>query len=357
MRRRIYGLMLSFWCCAAVASAAQWANLFEARVAVADQSEAARIEALPKALERVLVRVTGRRQLGDEGPVQALLARAGDFVERYRYERVVSDADGLMGVAEYDLRVEMDANALTRAITETGLPFWGKQRPTVLVWLAISTPAQRWVVAADANDSMQAALERVSEQRGVPLVLPLWDLQDRASLGFVDLAGGFVAPIREATVRYGADVVAIVYAQSQGNDFWRLRWVLDGLGERGTWEQSGNHLEYLIRNGLQEIVDRLAGQLAVAAQTTSQQGIRLTVSGIESLEQWFRVERFLAEADVVQRYAVQRLHGDEVAFEVIVPGGRNALLRIIELGDVLVPVAGAAPTGESGQELYCRLAQ
>lgn len=91
------------------------ADPYEGRATVADQSAASRDQGLRGALAEVVDRVSGPGAAA--GAAAALLARAGQFVQRYAY---VPDAGaGLQLVARFD------QNAVDGQLRALGLPVWG----------------------------------------------------------------------------------------------------------------------------------------------------------------------------------------------------------------------------------------
>lgn len=92
------------------------ADPYEGRATVADQSAASRDRGLRSALAEVVDRVSGPGAAS--GTAAPLLARAGQFVQRYAY---VTDADagGLQLVARFD------QSAVDGQLRALGLPVWG----------------------------------------------------------------------------------------------------------------------------------------------------------------------------------------------------------------------------------------
>jgi hypothetical protein len=88
------------------------------RVAVPDQSEAARTAALGEALTQVLERAGGQ-PLAGQPRLQPTLARAPRLLQRFSYERDPAGGQ-LMLVAGFDAR------AVDAALRSAGLPVWGQ---------------------------------------------------------------------------------------------------------------------------------------------------------------------------------------------------------------------------------------
>ena len=69
-------------------------RLYRARVAVADDGEAARASGFRAALAQVVVKLAGPRQVLEQPQLEPLLDAAADLVEEYRYQPLPADPAG-----------------------------------------------------------------------------------------------------------------------------------------------------------------------------------------------------------------------------------------------------------------------
>ncbi|RRQ21214.1 DUF2066 domain-containing protein [Thiohalobacter thiocyanaticus] len=138
-------------------------NMYEVQVPVAERSDAARAEALRQAMTRLLVRVTGERDAARLVGIEALLAQPEQYVQQFHY----LDA-GAPGSGALELKVRFDGSAVERVLREQGLPVWGRERPPLLLWLAVGGE-QRRLIAADSEHPLPKMAVRVgARQRGLP---------------------------------------------------------------------------------------------------------------------------------------------------------------------------------------------
>ena len=122
-------------------------GLYEVEVPVADQSEKARLEGLQTAFRMVLIKLTGDRQAAGRRSLLPLMQRAQDYLQQYRYREVSNTVD-IEGqtpllVSETRLWLKFDEDNLNRALRNLGVPVWGNERPSTLVWLAVSDESGR----------------------------------------------------------------------------------------------------------------------------------------------------------------------------------------------------------------------
>jgi uncharacterized protein len=308
----------------APAPAATVRNLFEAGVPVADQSPGSREAALRQALEAVLVRVTGTRALPPEA--LGLLPRAAALVQGYGYE-AGSGKDLL-------LRAQFDARAVEAALRRQGLPVWGANRPSHLVWLAMRDDDQpRAIVDAAAAATRAGALLAAAEARGLPLVLPEMDATERRLVSFNELWSGRVEGAAGTARRYGADVVVIGRVGREGGR-WIGRWTfLDGSGASEEWVGTHATAADALTAGIHELADREAQRFAV--QTGHVQELRLQVAGVASLAEYGRVLNYLRSRTAVRSAQVEAVQGNRTTFRLRVEGDPQTLSRAIASGNVL----------------------
>ena len=346
------GLLLAFLTHGAVAGSAL--DLYQAAVPVSGQGVEERNNAIGQAFSRVLVKVTGSRSAGEREGARELEGEAPGLVQQYRYQLAPSStstqSQGEQD-AERQLLVRFDPRALQAALRDRGLPVWGTPRPTLLLWLALDQGGQRRFFQPESDAELARAVERVGQERGISLLLPLMDLEDLNRLQVGELWGGFEAPLRNASERYGADLVLVGRIGRDGAVSWKLL-----HGDRTEpWRSRGADAAGAATEGLQEAVDRIAARYGPASTgvsalgstagdgtvdamgTTS--GVLVRVRGIADLSGFVRVDRLFKSLDTVDNVALERLEPDQALFRLRLRGGVDALSRNATVGGVL----GAEP--------------
>ncbi|MDQ2069448.1 DUF2066 domain-containing protein [Natronospira bacteriovora] len=306
------------------------AALYEARVVVDDRSREARSEGIRSAGITVLTRITGERYPELHGELGPIVDRLEGLVERFRFE---SGDDG-----ELALWVRFDPDAMDRQVRESGHPLWGRERPRTLVWLALRDGGNRSVLTEDEARERAPVLLEAARERGLPLLFPLMDLSDRGQVDFADIWAGFDEQVLEASGRYGPNAILIGRVDRLGGDGWSARWTLyqpDGVVR---WRSSPQARHLALGDGIHETADRLAMRFAVAAATGGGDGLRLRIRGLDELEDYVAVERYLQGLTPVERIRLESLERDTAIFIVEARGGLRSLEQAIELGDRLVRV-------------------
>jgi len=70
------------------------------------------------------------------------------------------------------------------------VPIWGKQRPSTLVWLVVEDEGGRRLIGTDEESEYLSVLKERASVRGIPMLIPLLDLEDNARLKPSDVWGG-----------------------------------------------------------------------------------------------------------------------------------------------------------------------
>jgi len=337
-------------------------NLYRAEVAVAGKGEEAREQGFREALERVIVRVAGREDVLDGDELEPLLEDPARLVQQYQYSPIDRDAsgtgegndtaDGLSGEADGDdadseapthrLQVTFAASRVDEALDERGVTIWGSQRPEILLWLAVDEGQRRYIVSADGDSPIQQRLASAAERRGLPLLLPLMDTDDRRRVDFVDIKGEFFDAVREASNRYRAENLLVGYIERRGGE-WTGQWHLLGIGERRTWRDTASARADVVDAGVGGTTRRIAA--AFAGRAGEVQPIDLHVRGVGDLAAYAEVSSYLESLARVESVAVASVAPVEAVFRVTVQGQIAQLERAITLGDTLQAVERARESG------------
>ena len=312
----------------------RYPDLYTARVTAEDRGN---IDlALVRAMRAMLVRVTGLRRPEASTGVRDAFANPERYVQQYLFE----------SGADHDLTVKFDPGAIDRLVEELGLGRWSRVRPRVIVWLAVEDERGRKTYV-DSASRAAVAIDEPAHERGMPFVLPLYDIEDRMTLPVSTLWGGFPEPIERASRRYAADAVLAGRAWRGETGLWKARWTL--LGEL-TWEfrTSGESLEAAVAEGMHEVADRFAARFARHGAAAAATRVPIEVAGVERLEDYGRLMGYLASIDIVETVQVERVEGSRVRVVLRAKGGRPALAELIALGRTLVPAESAAGEDDEG---------
>lgn len=309
----------------AVGNATRVDRLFQAEVTVGDRANATRDGALRRALHEVLVRVTGSESSVSGQAGQALLRKPQQFVEQFRYREAEHEGESLM------LWVQFDGVALERDVRRSGLPFWGQERPDILVWLALDDRGRRYLVSEHSTGPEVQALRLTARARGLPITLPLLDLVDQSAISFADVWGGFETTIVVASERYRPQVILAgrLERSTAGGD-WRAEWSLLKTGAGRQWTSHARDLGTLAADGLAAAGEELAVRYALRNSGGSTR--IMLVEGIYDLNDYAQVQTYLKSLTPVDELQVVRVAEGSIEFSLQLNADERNLQQLISLG-------------------------
>lgn len=298
-------------------------NFYEASVPVTDQGPDSRGPALRRALEIVLVRVTGQSSLPVE--TASLLQRATDLVQGYGYEAAPSGG-GLR------LHAQFDPRAVDAALRSQGLPVWGVNRPTHVAWIAVRDDSPPRNVL-DAGNPHAAVVAAAADARGLPLSFPALDSGERQNVGFNPVWGGDWPTLRQASARYRSDAVVVGRMSREGGR-WAGRWALLERSEQvEEWSVTRDTLDEALAAGIDELADREASRYVV--QTSRAQELRLSVAGVQSVHDYGRALNYVRSLGAVRAVQVEKAQQDSLILRLQIEGDPASMARVIGSGNVL----------------------
>ncbi len=318
-------------------------DLFSAETRVEDEGSETRNAALSDLLAKVLVRVSGNPAVGGLPGTRQVLAAAPSLVQQYRYRT----ADEAGQVVRY-LWARFDQTAVERMMREHELPVW-VQRPGVLVWVATERDAQRELLNFDNLPEARAAMLDRARQRGMPLQLPLMDLQDQSQLTPADVWSDYRAAIAQASARYPHDLVLAGRLRARGDGKWSGEWSLIGDGSAQSFQASPQVLAAALAFAVDQTQNLLAARYAPMPGAGGVRGMRVSFSGVGDLEAYGRLLALLEGLEPVEGLALRHVDGEHCLFEFRSRGGEQELLRALDGEAQLVAEVGLepAPSGDA----------
>lgn len=345
---RILPLLLLLACTGAYAT--EVANLYTANVPVSSQSNQARNTALHDALAQVIVKVTGSRAAPDDPQVASIVGNAQHYLQAYRYERHVPRADepvfGAGAAPTLDLWAQFDSRALDAALRAAGQPLWGSERPATLVWIAYQEGDQRQIVSTEAAGKVVAAVQEAADARGLPVIFPLMDVDDRSHLGFSDVWGGFVQPVVQASQRYQPNAILVGRIDATDLNNAASHWTLIVGGQPTSWDGANGTPVEAATAAIQHLADVYASKFVIRTGAQTIPDLKIVVSGIDNLQAYGQVLKYLRSLSAIGVVEPTAVAGDSVTYTASARGSIADLRQTIALG-ALLTTAAPAPGGAS----------
>ena len=190
---------------------------------------------IEQALDQVLVKLSGRPAVVQLPEVAVMKDNAPLLIRTVETEGTRT-------------QISFEPQSVSRLMQSLGLPLLPEPRPEVLVWLG--QEGSDAVVFVEPGTEPYQMLAEGAMQRGLPLQVPLLDLEDQLALSTDQLASGAQEVIQHAASRYQPDAVLVGIRRGE-----QVAWTLWYHGQRYD-ERSGTD-----RQALQQLIGRVADRV------------------------------------------------------------------------------------------------
>ncbi len=326
---------LSLSALAVFASAEVVRDLYETRSLVSAQTPAARAEAAQESLLEVLVKVSGQRDVSENPLVQAALKKTQNYILQFSYESTAErlELEDGQTQAATALLLKFSPQAIEGLLRSASLPLWPANRPSVLVWLVTDELNQGRNLVSDPE--IYAQVMTAATERGLPVVKPLFDLQDRIVLDPDGLWSMDQDMISNGSQRYDADAILLGRYTEFSNGRWRADWNLLHKGDSVMFQADGDSNQAILQQGIDQAADRFATLFAIVPSNVQAGRVFAEVAGVDAFSAYIKVLDYFSNLDMVRDAQVEQVHGDKLLFSLDVEGGQSLLLDTIALDKVL----------------------
>ena len=327
---KLFFVLISF--ITSLAHATNVENLYEAQAKITTQGEQERQELTPTILQKVLSKVVGDSDALASKDISHLLEHSDRFVKQYAYVKRYSLSDA----ADQSLSLTFNEQGLNKSLRAMGLRVWGKSRPEVLFWLVIREGSQETVFG---TEQMRSPLIKVIKQqvdiRGVPLFLPLMDLEDEEQLKFADSSEELDDNnlFTLASARYAPKAILLgVVSKQEENTTVTWQWLMDGQHQK--FETVGEMSEAL-RSGINEFANKLADQLIDVEKQYVKQEHQIHVSEVRDYSDYSRIISYLSNLKYVSKVSVRTLESSELELSIVLEAGLVFFEEVLEKDGLL----------------------
>lgn len=325
-------------------------DLYDAKIAVDDQSQSTQNNAISLALKHVFIKVRGNKDLLTNQRIKNALSKATRFVRSYSYEK--------LGAQLY-LVISFDPHRVANVIRNAGFAVWDKRRPDTLIWLAVksSDDSERQIATFTEFSEIYQRLSERAAQRGIVLMFPLWDLDDIQALGVFDIWGGFSSQISKASERYAVPSVLsariylsdnpssdvtqnTVMAHEEAAQQWSADWTMIEGGGLLAGQVQGDSPLLIAENLIDALADQLSSKYAIdlAQIDRADSKVHIIINNIESLDYYSQALRSLENMSVVNEATLIKLQGPRATFELDLLGDLEDLTNALRLDSKIRPV-------------------
>ena len=307
----------------ALAQARPVTNLYSARVEVADHSAPALARASRTALTRVLIKLSGSRGVLAAAQIEPALADSQRYLQRYQYLRTETGAR--------KVEIHFDPQSVNALLTRAQQPLWGANRPPLLLWLIVKEGGEQYFGSDQTAPKLLAAVQHELARRGVPVVLPLYDLDDARALRQQELWRLDRRAIAQASARYAVDNILVGRLHRRADGRWTGDWLYLHDEGRVTHSFYGKPALAASAAGADFVADHMAARYAVAPTETGAGDVLVRVDKLHDLADYRAVLRLLGAIELVDSAHPAYMEGSSAVFRLRTLAQAGQLHRIISV--------------------------
>ncbi len=325
---------LMSWPVSARAATVDW--LYDVDVPVTDQSAEVRGAAFRQALLVALKRITGLNDVPSNPAVTSALEAPQRYYVEYRYREADNPVVGAQPAKVPMLSVRFAQNAIQKLVADAGLPLWSSNRPTTLVWIAVTDGANRAVLGVNDKSPLLNSVRTHARERGLPLIIPAMDLDDQSQVSVGVASGGVSSAIEQASERYRSDQILVGRVTHAANNAWVADWQLSEHGNQTAFRFDSSNADAAGA----AVVDRLvAGLVAryVVVGGGNQERLQIRVDGISDVAQYGALLKYLGRLEFIDSVQIEEVSTNVVLLSLQTRTPWDRLRDLLALDGRLAP--------------------
>lgn len=317
--------------------AAQLSTLYSAAVPVQTQSSKEQKQALKKAFESVLIKVSGFADIIQRSDMVQAINHPKDYVQTFHYSPVL---DNNQPVAKtFLLQASFDEEAVNQLLNNADIIIWGKERPLVLTWLVVDNATGRTLVNPDDQCELADVAKRSLHKaisRGIPMIWPLLDITDRQQIT-VDAVMNFKTDsIRQASIRYNPDAILIGYIRTGDNSNGHSDWMLLQPKTTATWATKGSSIVEQMDGVIDHFTEVFSKQFVQPTAADIQSGVELHVSDLRQVSDYAAVVNYLHTLTGIKEVEVLRITKNSADFRLTLISSLSTLIQTMQMNPSLM---------------------
>ena len=333
-------------------AALQVSGLYSQQIPVTNDGEAERNRAFKEALAAVVVKVSGDPRWLENPAIERAIAQAQNYVEATSYisESIQLPLEDNTASADTDeeqfytaeqriISVNFAAALIDELLEDANIPVWDGNRPSVLVWMVLQSSAgDREFLTADSNPEIVKVMQDFAAARGLPIIFPVLDFEDRRTLTENVVWNLDEAAISIASERYGADSILAGRLHFTASDELVGLWQFQFQEEADVFDGFDSELQSYLYDPLNRITTRLAGYFAILPESIDGGSVRLRIDGIKNLNAYSSLLSYVENLGLVATVTTAEVDGERIELQLNLVGDTRQLYEQIALDRDLLPI-------------------
>jgi len=332
--------------------ALQVRGLYSQQIPVTNDGEAERDRAFSEALAAVVVKVSGDPRWLESPAIERAIAQAQNYVEATTYisELIQLPLEDNTASADTDeeqfytaeqriISLNFAAALIDELLADAGIPVWDGNRPSVLVWMVLQNSAgDREFLTVGSNPEIVKVMQDFAAARGLPIIFPVLDFEDRRTLSENIVWNLDEAAISSASERYGADSILAGRLHFTASGELVGLWQFQFQDEADVFDGFDSELKSYLYDPLNRITTQLAGYFAIIPESIDGETIRLRVDGIKNLNAYSALLNYVENLGLVSTVTTAEVDGERIELQLSLVGDTRQLYEQIALDRDLLPI-------------------
>ncbi len=322
-------------------------GLYDQEIVVTGQGDAERIRAYREGLTAVILKITGEERWLSNSAVQRAIRDAQSYVQEVSYRT----SSGTLEQRNF-ISVRFDRALVDDMLNTAGIPVWDQNRPAVMLWLSVQgADGRRELLGADSDHPIMDIVREFSRVRGIPLLFPLMDLEDRRNLP-IDVAWSLnEEALRRASARYGADaILGGRVLESPGGELVGL-WQFLFRDNVESFDSFESDLSAYAQNALNRVTQTISSHFGLL-KLANPANVTLRVESIDSAKDYVDLLAYIQALAVVDSVSAALLDGSGIELDVSLIGNTFLFTEFIALGRDMEPLESFAQESRANTFYY-----
>lgn len=319
--------------------AAQVENLYSVEIAVPDQTTSVRLDAFKQAFRDVIVKISGSDEALKNPGLARPLKSSSRYVLQFHYQLrkpdIADSADQASANEQLFLLVSFNPDAVESLLRNNNISIWGNQRPSTLLLISSAPKGAAQLVSDDSTPELVTALEKQARKRGLPVLFPLMDLEDRQQFSVQDVLQKNLQNLSVAAARYAPDALLVGRLIGSADSKWQGAWLAQFSGKRFDWTFTAATRDSVLDQAMTHLARLLASEYALQSGNGVEQDVLLNVDQVATLQDHVRVLAYLKSLDVVASARLVLIDGARASYRLKMRNSSDDLSRLIGLSSVL----------------------
>ncbi len=295
-------------------------DIFKAEVVLDKEKSDAEERARMEGFKQVIIKASGDTNAVENPVIKKAQSKSRSYLSQMGY----GTQEG-----KQTLQMAFNPSQIQLLLNQADLPYWPDVRSVLTVWVIQEDHQGREILWEYSNNASIHYIKKFSALRGLPITIPVGDIEDVTGVTETDLWGGFISPVSVASQRYSSDAVLIIRNQ-QTADTNAVRWILYdekpqsmvSSKRRPITGSIDGKIDIALKTVIDEVSNYYAKQNATKISGKSDSATVIQLTRVKSAKDFFELEQLLKKLHSVAGVYVEQVMGDTITYHIELFGSK-----------------------------------